>query len=152
MTLSQVLLFLHIAAAGIWLGANIVQVAVPALSRSEGGTFNAGWMRVTAKFGSRLYMPAALLLLASGVGLVLASEDAYQFSDTFVSIGFTVIVVGAVLGMAIFTPGGFKAAEAMERGDEATARAVSRRLAGFGALDTLLVLFAIVVMILRLGS
>lgn len=152
MTLPNVLLFLHIAAAGTWLGANVVQAAVPALSRSEGGSFAAGWMRIAAKLGSRLYMPVGLLLLASGVGLVLTSEGAYEFSDLFVSIGFAVIVLGAVLGMAVFAPTGFRAAEAFDRGDEATARAGTRRLAGFGALDTLLLLFAIVVMILRLGS
>ena len=152
MTLSETFLFLHIGAAGIWLGANIVQIAVPSLSRSEGASFSAGWLRIGAKLGRVLYMPVGVLLLASGVGLVLTSEGAYEFSDLFVSIGFAVIIIGAVLGAAVFAPGGFKAAEAFENGDEMTGRATTRRLAGFGALDTILVLFAIVVMILRLGS
>ncbi len=152
MTLSEILLLLHIAAAGTWLGANVVQAAVPALGRSESASFNAGWLRIAAKLGSRLYMPVALLLLASGVGLVLTSEGAYEFSDLFVSIGFTVIVIGAILGIVVFSPTGFKTAEAFESGDDATARAGTRRLAGFGALDTLLILFAILVMVLRLGS
>lgn len=152
MSLSETFLFLHIAAAGIWLGANIVQIAVPSLSRSESTSFSAGWLRIGAKLGRVLYMPVGVLLLASGVGLVLTSEGAYEFSDLFVSIGFAVIVIGAVLGAAVFAPGGFKAAEAFERGDETTGRATTRRLAGFGVIDTLLLLFAIVVMILRLGS
>ncbi len=152
MTASEMFLFLHIAAAGIWLGANIVQIAVPALGRSEGANFSAGWLRIGAKLGRILYMPVGVLLLASGVGLVLTSEGVYEFSDLFVSIGFAVIIIGAVLGAAVFAPGGFKAAEAFERGDETTGRATTRRLSAFGALDTLLVLFAIIVMILRLGS
>lgn len=146
------LLFFHIAAAGTWLGANMVQLAVGTMGRSEGSAFLAGWMRVAARLGGRLYMPAGILVLGTGVGLVLGSEGAYEFEDLFVVIGVAVVIIGAVLGPAVFTPTGFKAAGAVERGDEATARAASGRLAGFGALDTLLVLFAMLAMVLRLGS
>lgn len=152
MTLSDTLLLLHIAAAGTWLGANIVQAVVPGLGRSESPSFNAGWLRIAAKLGTRLYMPVAILILGTGVGLVLTSDGAYEFSDLFVSIGFTVVIIGAVLGSAVFSPTGMKTAEAFERGDEAAARAGTRRLAGFGVLDTLLILLAILVMVLRLGS
>lgn len=152
MTLSQLLLFFHIVAAGAWLGANLVQMAVATMGRNEGSAFVAGWMRVAARLGARLYMPAGIVILGTGVGLVLASQGAYAFEDLFVVIGMLVVIIGAVLGPAVLTPSGFKAADAVDRGDEAAARAAVTRLNGFGTLDTLLVLFAILVMVLRLGS
>ncbi|HEX6946380.1 MAG TPA: hypothetical protein VF246_03435 [Acidimicrobiia bacterium] len=150
MTLRNVLLFFHIAAAGTWLGANMVQMAVARIGRSEGSSFAAGWMRVGAKLGGRLYMPAGLVLLGTGVPLVL--DGPYDFENLFVTIGFTVVIIGAVLGMAVLTPAGFKAADAIERGDEAGTRAATARLAGVATLDTLLVLVAIFGMVAKLGA
>src|SRR5690606_39763855 len=92
-----------------WLGANFVQMAVAQVGRSEGSAFSAGWMRVAAKLGGRLYMPAGIVLLASGIWLVL--EGPWGFEDLFVGIGVVVVIIGAILGPVVFTPTGFKAAE-----------------------------------------
>lgn len=143
------MLLVHIASAGTWLGANMVQMATPGLALAAGPETAAGWMRITAGLMKRLYMPASILLLASGVGLVLNSPI-YGFADLFVTIGFAVIVVGAVLGMVVFGPGAERAARAIEAGDIPGIRAATGRLARFGALDTVLVLVAITVMIVRL--
>lgn len=150
MTLSDLLLLLHIAAAGTWLGANLVQMAVPAVARNEGAAFTSGWLRVGARLGSRLYMPVGVLLFATGVGLVLTGP--YEFDDPFVGIGVAVVVIGAVLGMAVFTPSGLKAAEALENGDEPRFRSLLGKISGFAVLDTTLIVLAMLTMILRLGA
>ena len=150
MTLFHILLFLHIAAAGTWLGANMVQVAVSRMGQSEGNAFVAGWLRVAARLGGRLYMPVGILVLASGVGLVL--EGAYEFEDLFVGIGVVVVIIGAVLGPAVLTPTGHKAADAVESGDQADVRSATARLTRFGVIDTLLVLFAMFAMVAKLGA
>lgn len=150
MTLRNILLFLHIVGAGTWLGANFVQMAVAQVGRSEGSAFSAGWMRVAAKLGGRLYMPAGIVLLASGIWLVL--EGPWGFEDLFVGIGVVVVIIGAILGPVVFTPTGFKAAEAIEKGDEAGVRAAVGRITGFATLDTLLVLFAVFAMVSKMGT
>lgn len=148
----EVLLILHILGAGAWFGGNAVQLLVnPRVGRS-GPSVAAHWLRTTVRMGTHLYTPAAVLLLLTGVGLVLVSDGVYEFSDIFVSIGFLVVIVGAALGMAVFGPTGRRAADAYESGATDEARASERRLAGFGSLDTVLVVLAIVVMVLRLGS
>jgi hypothetical protein len=144
-------LVLHIAAAGIWLGANVVQAVTPPVAARQGAEVLAGWYRITAALGSRLYMPAAFTILITGVLLVLRSE-VYGFDTPFVGVGLGVVVVGAVLGVAVFTPGGRRAADEFESGGGTRARALAARLAGFGALDTLLLLLAITVMVLRWGA
>lgn len=149
--MQNLLLILHILGAATWFGANMVQMVVNPRIGDSGPQVAASWLRTTVKLGRVLYMPAALLILASGIGLVLNS-DGYEFSDTFVSVGFLVVIVGAVLGMAVFGPTGRKAADAYESGDTQVVRASERRLAGFGILDSALVLIAIVLMVMRFGS
>ena len=144
------MLLIHIASAGTWLGANMVQMATPGLALAQGPATAAGWARITAALARRLYMPASILLLASGVGLVMNSP-VYGFGDLFVNIGFAVIVIGAVLGIVVFAPNAERLARAYEVGDQPEIKAANGRLARFGALDTVLVLVAIAVMILRLA-
>ena len=145
----DVLLILHIAGAGTWLGANVVQaVAPPALARA-GSSALAGWYRTTSALAVRLYIPAAVLILITGILMVLQS-DTYSFASIFVSIGFGMILVGALLGRFVFGPGGEQAAAAVEAGDEGSIRRAVSRLTTFGLIDTLLLLFTITAMVLRL--
>jgi hypothetical protein len=149
MDLRDVLLLTHLIGVGTWLGANVVQMVAPGLARAQGSTVAAGWMRMGAGFGKKLYTPVGILVLASGIGLVLVSDGVYSFGDLFVTIGFAVVIIAAILGAMVFTPGAEKAAVAIESGDEAGIAAATGRLARFGALDTLLLLFAMVAMIIR---
>lgn len=149
MTYRDVLLVFHIVGAGTWLGANIVQAVVPTAATRFGAVTLAGWYRITSALAKRLYIPAALTILLSGVLLVLEG-DAYSFGDTFVTIGFGMIVVGAVLGSVVFGPGGEAAAEAVEAGDTSRIRSAVAKLTTWGLVDTLLLIFTITAMVLRL--
>lgn len=149
MTYRDILLVLHIAGAGIWLGANVVQAVVPPAAARLGTAALAGWYRLTSVLARRLYIPAAILILITGVLLVLENE-AYGFGSTFVTIGMAMIVIGAVLGMVVFGPGGDAAADAVESGDESRIRSAVARTTTWGLVDTLLLLVTITVMVLRL--
>jgi hypothetical protein len=150
MELRDIILLLHISGAGIWLGANVVQMIGPSLALAQGREVAAGWMRMGAGFGTRLYIPVGITVLVTGIVLVLISDGAYTFGSLFVTIGLAVVIIGALLGSFVFTPGGEKAADAIDSGDQTRIRAITGNLARFGILDTLLILFAILVMILRL--
>jgi hypothetical protein len=149
--LRDILLALHIAGAGTWLGANMVQAVAPSMAAKQGPAAAAGWFRVAAGLSTRLYMPAAIVLLATGIWMVLIN-DAYGFGTLFVTIGFAVIVIGTLLGIFVFERGSVRAADAIDSGDQAAVKAARGRLAGFGILDTVLILFTITVMVLRLGA
>jgi hypothetical protein len=145
----DILLVLHIAGAGTWLGANVVQAVVPPAAARAGTATLAGWYRLTSVLARRLYIPAALLILLTGVLLVL-QDTRYGFGSTFVVIGFGMIVVGALLGSLIFGPGGEAAAAAVESGDGRAIRLAVARITRWGLIDTLLLLVTITVMVLRL--
>jgi hypothetical protein len=96
-------------------------------------------------------MPAAILILATGIWMVLLAEE-YGFGTLFVTIGFGTILVGALLGILVFDRGSERAATAIESGDVSATRSATGRLAAFGILDTVLILFTITAMVLRLGA
>lgn len=148
MEFNEILLVLHIAAAGTWLGANIMQAVVPPMMAKQSAEGVAAWYRAGAGLSKKLYMPASILILITGVWMVLRIE-AYGFGTRFVTVGFTVIVVGAILGIFVFTPGGEAAAEAVESGDQGRIKRATARLATWGTVDTLLVVFTIGVMVIR---
>jgi hypothetical protein len=149
MAYRNILLILHIAGAGTWLGANVVQAVVPTLAAKRSAEVLAGWYRITSAMSSRLYIPAAVIILITGILLVLESE-AYGFGTLFVTIGFGMIVIGAVLGSLVFGPGGERAAAAVESGDSVAVRGAVARLTRYGLIDTLLLLFTITAMVIRL--
>lgn len=142
---------MHIAAAGAWLGANFVQIAGQRMMAARGSEVLAGWYRFTGNLSRPIYIPAGVLIVVTGVSMVLIT-DSYSFSDTFVIIGFLVVVTGAVLGNVVFEPNSERAASAAESGDRPGLRAAATKLATFGSIDTALILLAITVMVLRLGS
>jgi hypothetical protein len=149
MTNRDVLLVLHIAGAGTWLGANVVQALVPSAAARLGTEALAGWYRLSSVLARRLYIPAAILILVTGVLLVLENE-AYGFGSIFVAIGMAMIVVGAVLGITVFGPGGDAAATAVESGDQSRIRSAVARVTRWGLVDTLLLIVTITVMVVRL--
>lgn len=148
MELNDILLIIHIAAAGTWLGANVLQAVVPGLAARQGVEAVAGWFRVAGELSKKLYMPASILLLITGIVMVI-QNDAFEFESPFVVVGFGMIVVGALLGVFVFDPGSSEAADAVESGDQARVKAATSRLATFGTIDTLLLLLTIAAMVMR---
>jgi hypothetical protein len=147
--LRDFLLVLHIAGAGTWLGANIVQAIVPPMAIKQGSAAASGWYRIAGRLSTVLYMPAAILILITGVFMVLQS-DVYSFGSLFVTIGFITIVIGALFGKFVFDPVSTRAADAIDADDGPAIKAATGRLATFGVIDTLLVVVTITVMVLRL--
>lgn len=144
------LLVIHILAAGAWFGTNVVQFVVNPRVRTYPVDIGSWWLRRTVAFGTRIYTPAAIVLLITGVVMVI-DNDLFEFSSGFVTIGFTMIIVGAGLGIFVFGPRGEAAAAAIEAGDEPEARRLTGSLAGFGALDTVLLVVTILAMTSKWG-
>lgn len=142
------MLILHIAGASAWLGANVMQGVVPPLIAREGVAPAAAWYRIAAQLGKRLYIPASLLIVGTGIVMVL-DDDAIGFGTMFVTVGFAMVVVGAILGSAVFERGSNEAADAMEAGDRDRIKRATSRLTRWGMVDTVLLLFTITVMVLR---
>ena len=148
--MQEFLLVIHILAAGAWIGTNIVQLATTRRVIAQGGQPAATWMTSVVHWGRVIYMPAAIVILATGIGMVLNSS-VYEFSSGFVSIGFLAVIVAAVLGMTVFSKGGERAAAAFSSGDDDAGRAAAMSTMPWGALDSLVLLVALFAMVYKWG-
>ena len=140
------LLVLHLIGVAIWLGGNVVLAFAGPRSAAAPTEARLWWAQTQGAMARVLYNVAGILVLVTGIGLVLDNE-VIEFSDTFVTIGFVAVIVGAVLGMAVFGPGSRKLTAAIEAGDASTEKSLNSRLAVFGLLDTLVVIFTIAAMV-----
>jgi len=146
----DLLLVLHIVGVATWLGANMVQFLSTKRLVAQGSQVAAAWTGMTLLWGRILYMPAAILVLVTGTWLVIDSEWA-EFSHAFVSVGFTVIIVSTILGMVVIAKIAGRATSAFGAGDDSTGNAEINKLIPWAALDTVLVVIAIIAMVGKWG-
>ena len=119
MELRDILLVLHIAGAGTWLGANIVQAVAPDGRQARPGC-RCRMVRIAAGLSTRLYMPAAIVILATGIWMVLI-EDVYGFG-TLRDHRLRHDRRGTLLGIFVFEAQLGAAADAIDAGDQAGAK------------------------------
>ena len=146
------MLVAHILGVGAWFGANLVRTfAGGPMSRADDATA-AAWHRAVVSMGRVIHTPAAIVVFITGFGLVGLSDGAYKMTAPFVVVGIIVVVVGAVLAMTVLGPNGERIATAYEAGDRTLAATVARRSSLVGWVDTVLIVFATLVMVLHWGS
>ncbi len=144
------LLVIHILAAATWFGTNMVQVAVNPGIAKKGAVIAASWHRTLLSLIRLVYTPAAIVSLGTGVLLLTAVENTvYEFSDTFVSIGFLMIIFGSVMGVAFFSKRSAAAADAYDAGDLEAAATAEKQIMMGGILDTVLMILTVAVMVSR---
>ncbi len=141
------LLVIHIASAGAWLGANLVQLVLSPRFAKGPVAAAAAWTRQTIWLGERYYPVAGALIPITGVLLVLDGD--WSWGAGFIWVGVAVVVIGGAMGGAVFGPLAKRRAEALESGDSAGADAAQRRIIPFAYLDTALILLAVLAMVER---
>lgn len=149
--MNELLLIVHIVAAGTWIGGNVTQFVVTPKLRDRGGEAAAAWMSSVVRMGRLLYTPAAIVLLLTGVALVLTS-DFWEFEHAFVVIGIAMVILGGVFGARVFGPRGAEAAAAFDRGDNTAGAAVVNRTVPYAAVDTALLIVTVAAMVGKWGA
>ena len=143
------LLTIHIIGACTWLGANMVLAFVGASPKKPSVEVQAWWADTQGKMARVLYNVAGGILLVTGVILLLVND--WKFSSHFVSVGFLALIIGGGLGMGVFGPGSRQLAAALREGRLDEAEKLNKKLAAFGALDTVVIVLTIVAMVARWG-
>lgn len=143
----QILLWVHVLAAAVWIGAAVATLFLaPRMSKNNasGQAFADGWVEM----GRKLFTPAAVLALATGIGLVI--DGSHEFSDGFVSVGFLMVIVGAGLGMAIYAPRGRAISAAHAEGEETAG--LYAKLRAINLVELALLAFTVYAMVVKLGA
>ena len=131
----ELLLFLHIAAATIWLGAGLTvqllihragRAADPAAMKATGD--GANWL------ATRLFIPASLSVVVLGVLLVL--DGPWGFDELWILLGLVGYAASFLVGILFFKPEGERITDGIAaRGPDDPD--VRRRLARINAVSRL---------------
>jgi uncharacterized membrane protein len=139
-TLYDWLLFAHVLAAMVWVGGLVMLVAVGTRTRRSGDPEAvARFVRSLRVLGPAVLAPAALLLLVFGIWMV-ADSSAWDFGQTWVQVGVTLLIVSVLVGAAYLSRTGIAAERALAAGDHLEAAVHLGRWAwGIAAILVLLV-------------
>jgi uncharacterized membrane protein len=148
MSYYEVLLFLHIAAAAVWLGAGffLQMLIFRAESSDDGGltqgiASNSGWM------AQRIFIPASLVVLV--VGVLLTIEGPWSFGDLWIVLGLAGYAVSFLIGILFLEPEGKRIGAAMAAGDQGQAAARIRRINAVSRIELTILYLVVAAMALK---
>lgn len=144
MDLYELLLFLHVAAAIIWIGAGFVlALLVFGAERANDRLKEAGYMRDIDWLAPRLFIPASLATLLLGILVVI--EGPWSFGDLWIVIGLGGWAASFLVGILYFKPEGERIAHLVESQGPGS-REAGRRLQRLNVVDRiqLTLLFVVV--------
>lgn len=147
-------LFLHIAAAILWVGGGTALGAMMArLQKAQAGPALGAVGAQMEFFSKALFIPAALLAVISGVAMVLTSE-AWDFEDPWIAVGVAGFLFTFIVGMAVMGPTSKKLKElgpSRPPGDAEVA-GMQAKMKRFSMINTLVLWTVVVFMVFKPGS
>lgn len=142
MDLGPWLHFAHIAGAVVWVGGGIVLSVIAGRVRRNGdATLLAEFAHTLSYIGLRVFMPAVVVVLVTGVWLV-SSEASGDFAALWVELALAAFAVAFVLGAVYLSRSAIRLERVMSQPapDLAAARdALDRWILGYRAVLAVLV-------------
>jgi len=145
---SGILKLIHIVFATAWVGGNVLLLVLGARALKTDAATRIHFAK-EALVASRAFVISAGVALASGVWLVIR-EDAWQFDQAWISIGFTGLLLGFILGPVFYGPQ-TRAFIAEEEASDPAAGPRNRRIGMVAAVETIVLLVVLWAMIYKPG-
>ncbi|MDQ3822156.1 MAG: DUF2269 domain-containing protein [Actinomycetota bacterium] len=103
MSYYNVLLFVHIAAAVVWIGGGTALTVLGSrFARVRDSAGLEGLFRQSAWLSSRIFTPASLVVLVAGILLVI--EGPWSFGDLWIVLGLAGLAVTFLTGLLFLLP------------------------------------------------
>jgi uncharacterized membrane protein len=147
--------FVHVLAAVVWVGgACVVQVYALLALRTNDPVRVAAFAGDTEFVGTRIFIPASLILLVSGLFTVHESGGAWSYSQGWVQFGVAIVVLSIVVGAGYLGPESGRIARATEAHGVASAevQARIRRILLVSRIELVLLLCVIFDMVVKPGT
>jgi uncharacterized membrane protein len=97
--------FVHVLSAVIWVGgAATAQVYALLAVRTNDPAKVAAFAGDTEFVGTRIFLPASLILLVSGILTVRESSGAWDYNQGWVQFGLVIIALSIVTGAGFLAP------------------------------------------------
>lgn len=154
-TVESVVLFFHVLAVIVAFGPTFAYGILLATAVSTNQAAVPTVIDGIRRIDSILSLPGLAVLIVTGIWLVLDGGLPWDWSDTFVSVGLTAVVVLLAMFLLFFRPLTRQAAELAARDIESSGRlseefdALSKRVAMGGQVATLIVLVALFFMVVK---
>jgi hypothetical protein len=115
MTLYELLLFIHILATVIWLGAGFLSLVL-AIGYDQDGDDGAmrRFLGDQDRLATRLFIPASLVTVIMGIALVIESE-AWSFDQLWIVLGLLGFAATFLTGLLMIKPANEKIGAGMAR-------------------------------------
>lgn len=115
MTLYELLLFIHIFATVVWVGAGLLSLvlAISYDRESDEGAIRR-FLVDQERLAPRLFIPASLTVVVMGIALVIES-DAWGFDQLWIVLGLLGFAATFVTGLFMLKPESERIGAAMER-------------------------------------
>lgn len=150
MSLYEGLLALHILSAVVWVGGGTAMQVMGTRIRASGdGTAMAVFGHQAEWMGMKVFMPASIVQLVTGIWLVI--EIDYSFSEFWIAFGLFGILFSAVVGAAFLGPQSGKLGTlAAEKGfEDPETQAVLQRLVLVSRIELGILLLVVIDMAIK---
>lgn len=144
MSYYEVLLFLHVALAAVWIGSALLLQVLSFRSRTSGDPGLLAALGPHSQWlAQRLFIPSSLGVLV--VGVLLTIDGPWEFDMLWILVGFAGFVATFLVGIGLIEPTARRMTAAVETHGPDSPEAVreDRRLYALGFVD-LAILFAVV--------
>ena len=148
MSYYEILLFLHIGAAIVWLGSGFFLQMLIFRAESEGDSgltrgiaSNSGWL------AQRIFIPTSLAVLV--LGILLTIEGPWSFGDLWIVLGLAGYAASFLIGILFQEPQGKRIHAAMEAGDQARAASLIRQINAVARIELVILFLVVGVMALK---
>lgn len=153
MSLQELVLFIHISAAIVWVGGSATVLIFGMRASASGDPERQlAFIGDVQMIGMKVFNPAGIILLISGIWLVI-DHDAYGFDQAWISIAFTIVIIGALLGALFYGPQTKKVIEeaAANGADDAGVQRRVDRIFLVARIELVLLFVAVYAMVFKPG-
>ena len=143
----------HIAAAIVWLGGGVVLSLVGLRARQSGDlAVLREFARDLSYVGLRVFTPAVIVVLLSGIGLVLLNSE-FNFTQLWVLLALGGFILAFLIGAVYLSRSAIQLERAVSQNADlqAASQALRRWLVGYGVVLIILV-FTLWDMIFKPGT
>lgn len=148
--LYTILKFIHVLSMAVWVGGLVMMLVLNRAFTSSGDAAAAQALgRQGGRVGPRLFMPAMIVTLLTGIGMVHAGS--ISWGSTWIIWGILGLVGSIVIGGALTGATARKLGQAVARGeiDAAGVARAQRKLLWFALINLLLLATVIYVMVAK---